>query len=79
MTTQQMREWHQARPFQPFVIRMADGRSVVVKHPETMAISPVGRTITVYTRSGAAQVIDLLLVTALKARRNGRTQTRRRG
>ena len=79
MTTQQMREWHQARPFQPFIIRMADGRSVAVNHPETMAIAPVGRTVTVYNRSGAAQVIDLLLVTALKARRIGRTETRRRG
>jgi hypothetical protein len=63
MTTEQLRRFHQARPFR---IHLADGRSVDVDHPELLATSPSGRTIAVYTDPNAAEIIDLLLVTSLR-------------
>jgi hypothetical protein len=45
MTFEQLRRMHQARPFQPFDIFLADGRSLPVDHPEMLAIAPPGRMI----------------------------------
>lgn len=63
---------HQARPFQPFEIHLADGRAVNVDHPECLAISPVGRTVGVAVTDGTIEIVDLLLVTSLKPKTNGR-------
>jgi hypothetical protein len=71
MTVDQLRKMHQAKPFQPFDIHLADGKSVPVEHPEMLAISPPGRTIGVGVADGTIEIIDLLLVTSLKPRANG--------
>jgi hypothetical protein len=71
MTVDQLRRMHQARPFQPFEIYLADGRSIAVDHPELLALTPGGRTIGVAVEPDAIEVIDLLLVTSLKPRANG--------
>ena len=72
MTTEQLRKMHQARPFQPFDIHLADGRSLPVKHPEFLSFSQSGRTIGVGVDEGTIEVVDLLLVTSLKPKANGR-------
>ena len=77
MTTQQLRTMHQARPFQPFDIHLADGRSIPVDHPELLAIATGGRTISVAVHDDAFEVIDLLLVTSLKPRSNGAVRSKR--
>ncbi len=74
MTIEQLRKMHRAAPFQPFTIHLADGRSVPVEHPEVLAITPPGRTIGVGLADGTVEIIDLLLVTSLKPRANGRTR-----
>ncbi len=66
MTIEQRRQMHEARPFQPFRIHMADGRHLDVVHPEFLAHSRSGRTIMVATPDDAFEVIDLLLVTSLE-------------
>ena len=76
MTVEQLRKMHQLRPFQPFDIHLADGRSLPVDHPELLAITPPGRTIGVALKDGTIEVVDLLLVTSLKPRPNGRTRHR---
>jgi hypothetical protein len=75
MTLEQLRRLHQARPFHPFDIHLADGRSLPVDHPELLAIT--GRTIGVGLEDQTIEIVDLLLVTSLKPRANGRA--RRRG
>jgi hypothetical protein len=77
MTIGQVRRMHQARPFQAFEIVLADGRSLPVEHPEVLAIPPPGRTIIVALADGTFEVVDLLLVTSLKARSNGAPRGRR--
>jgi hypothetical protein len=71
MTIKQLRKLHQARPFQPFDIHLADGRAIPVHHPEFLSQSPAGRTISIGLDDGTHEVVDLLLVTSLKPRANG--------
>ena len=73
MTLEQLRRFHQARPFHPFDIHLADGRSLPVASPEFLAITPPGRTIGVGLAEGTIEIVDLLLVTSLKPRANGRS------
>lgn len=79
MTIEQLAQMHQARPFQPFDIFLADGRILPVDHPEFLSRSPTGgRTIGVGTVDGTIEVVDLLLVTSLRPRVNGASRRRRR-
>lgn len=72
MTIRDIRKLYEAHPFRPFDIYMADGRKVRVKHPEFMATAPAARTVVVYQADGSFDIIDLLLVTALKVQSNGK-------
>ena len=45
MTLEKIREAWAARPFRPFAIHLADGRSVFVRHPEFLAMAPSGRVL----------------------------------
>ena len=79
MTIEQLRNFYSAQPFQPFIMHLADGRSIPVLHPEFMASAPSGRTITVYQPDDTLNVIDLLLVTdlELKPAKNGSGKRRK--
>ena len=78
MTIEKLKEFHDKRPFEPFDIFLADGRSVHVDHPEFLMQSRSGRTVTVTTPDDRSAVIDLLLVTSLEPSGNGRTRKRPR-
>jgi len=77
MTIEQLRNIHGARPFKPFVLRMADGNEYPVRHPEHLAYFGSGRTIAVATGEDALEVIDLLLVASIHLG-NGRKGNGRR-
>ena len=66
MTIEQLRTAHLASPFRPFTIRVADGRSFLVRHPEFLSHSPSGRTMIVHHDDDSYSVLDLLLVTELE-------------
>ena len=68
MTIEQLREMHLARPFQPFDIHLADGRTLTVDHPEFLSQSRTGRTIYVTSSDDRLEIVDLLLVVSLKLR-----------
>lgn len=70
MTIEQLRTAHQAQPFRPFTIHLADGQSVRVPHREFLSHSPNGRTIIVFDSDDSYSVIDLLLVTRLEISTN---------
>ena len=78
MTTEVLHRMHETRPFRPFSIRLGDGQSLRVAHPEMLAYSPKSRTAVVYRDNGSFQIIDLLLVTGIEvqAPRNGRASHR---
>jgi len=79
MTIEQLRKMHEARPFQPFRIHMADGRHLDVVHPEFLAHTPSGRTVMVATPDEGFEIIDLLLVTSLEPISDGVKRRRRKG
>jgi len=79
MTTDQLRNVWKAQPFKPFVIHLADGREIPVRHPDFLTRSPSGRSIIVYQPDESFNVIDLLLVTDLEVKSNGQGKRRGRG
>jgi hypothetical protein len=73
MTVERLREVWKADPFRPFIIHLADGRNIAVKHRDFLASSPSGRTIIVYQPDDSFNVIDLPLVTDLEVS-NGKSR-----
>jgi hypothetical protein len=66
MTIEQLRSFYNATPFRPFIIHLADGRSIPVGHQEFITAAPSGRTLSVYQPDDTLNVIDLLLITDLE-------------
>ena len=66
MTVEQLKLAHCAAPFRPFTIRMADGRTFPVAHPEFLSRSPSGRTVIVQYGNDAFSILDLLLMTEIE-------------
>jgi hypothetical protein len=80
MTIEQLRNLYNAQPFQPFIMHLADGRSIPVTHREFLASAPSGRTVTVHQPDDTLNVVDLPLVTDLeiKPAANGSGKRKRR-
>lgn len=78
MTIDQLRSTHQANPFRPFTIHLADGRSFHVPHRDFLSQSPSGRTLIVYHQDESFSILDLLLVTELEISNGRRRPPRRR-
>ena len=78
MTIEQLRAVHQAIPFRPFTIHLADGRQIRVPHREFLSHSPSGRTIIVHHEDDTFSIVDLLLVTELEVHNGAPTGARKR-
>lgn len=76
MTVEQFKKMQSIRPFQPFVIHLADGREFPVRHPEAANLSPSGRTVLVFNRDRIFEVLDMLLVTSLRPMSESEKQAR---
>jgi hypothetical protein len=63
MTSEEIHRLWRARPFIPFRMHLADGRSVSVRHPEAMLMGPRSRLAVVLTPDNVFDHVDLLLVT----------------
>ncbi len=65
MQTPALREALQARPFRPFTIRLTDGRSLPVPHPELVGIA--GRTVFVASpvQDESYSLLDSVLIVSL--------------
>jgi hypothetical protein len=78
VTIEQLRNVYNAQPFQPFVLHLADGRSIGVPHREFMATAPNGRTIVVLQPDDQMNIIDLLLVTDIEIKSISKSSTKKR-
>lgn len=66
MRIEELKKMKDRRPFEPFLIRMADGREVPVKHPDAVSWDPDQVRIAVCgVPGGGTEVIDVALVTSL--------------
>ena len=66
MTGEEVRQLLRARPFLPFLIRTADGRSIPVANCERGMVSPAGRTVIVYEADDSPHIVEVALVTSLE-------------
>ena len=58
-----IREALHKRPFEPFIISLADGRSLPVPHPDFLAVHP--RRVIVVSEDGPWSVVGPLLIASL--------------
>ncbi len=64
--TDQIRQALLSRPFRPFTIHLADGRTCFVKHPDFVTIPPVPRARSIiYWTDDEMQLIDLGLIVSI--------------
>ncbi len=66
MKMEDLQTIHQARPFRPFAIHTADGRTFPVPHSEFLAYDPEGTTAVAFRTNHTFSVLDLTLVTELE-------------
>lgn len=67
MTLERLREVHQARPFKPFRLHLADGRTLHVTLAESLAYNPTGgRTGAYVAPDESTHVVDLLWVSRIE-------------
>lgn len=64
-----LREAIRRQPFQPFVVRLSDGRSLDVNHPEYVAVGPEHAI--VMGEDGSWSVVDPYLIVSLDYAKNG--------
>jgi hypothetical protein len=77
MTIEQLRNVHNANPFKPFTLHLADGRSFPVPHRDFLSQSPAGRTVIVYGEGEEFSILDRLLVAEVEVH-NGKGKPRRK-
>jgi hypothetical protein len=65
MTTEQLIAAHKAAPFRPFTLRMVDGRSHKIDHPEFFSYRPGTRTAVAIGPKGGFDVLDTMLISEL--------------
>jgi hypothetical protein len=68
MTDKQFRELCLSRPFQPFDLHMADGRTIPVSHPELICPTSEKRSFGVGRPDGEIEHIQLSLVKSVTPR-----------
>ena len=62
-----------AVPFEPYKILLADGRDLLVKHPDFASVSEEEESITTFDENGGVEIVDLALVVSLQYREPNKT------
>jgi len=68
---EQIREFVQAQPFEPFCLVMANGERLQVPHEDFIWIMPNRRVVQVALPTGASRWVNLQLVAGLEKPSNG--------
>ena len=62
-----IRDAMHAQPFTPFRLRLADGRELIVPHPDFIAVAPNGRRIVVFNAGDDSMaILEPLLIVSLE-------------
>lgn len=78
MTIEQLRGAYEAQPFRPFIMHLADGRQIPVRHREFILTVPSGRTVVVCQPDDTLNIVDLLLVADLEIKPQKRSSKKGR-
>ena len=65
MTPEAIRDLLHRAPFEPFTVRLADGRAMPVPHPDFAHVLPKGRIFLVHAEVERFEIIDANLVVSL--------------
>jgi hypothetical protein len=65
MTVEELRHHIKARPFRPFSLHVADGRTILVSHHDFILVSPSGRIIYVFQPDDSHDILDIMLITGI--------------
>jgi hypothetical protein len=78
MTATPIRDALNARPFRPFVVRVADQRSFDVPHPEFASVGPKGQTLFIWREDEGFRIVDMLTITGIdfETQRSGGSASR---
>ena len=78
MKADEIRKMLHNQPFREFVIVVADGGRIPVKHEDFVAVAPTGREMIVYQPDGSYNAVDIMLVTRLEVgATNGKSKARK--
>ena len=55
-----------SRPFEPFRIYVADGRTLEVRHPEMVMVAEYGLSVWIFCEQGQIEAVDGNLITGLR-------------
>jgi hypothetical protein len=66
MKAEEIRKMLHNQPFREFVVVVADGGRIPVKHEDFVAVAPTGREMIVYQPDGSYNTVDIMLVTRLE-------------
>jgi hypothetical protein len=66
MKIEELKKVKDRRPFEPFEVRIADGRSLLIKHPDAVAWDPEQSRIVICGLAGSGwEIVDVALITSL--------------
>ncbi len=66
MTAGQRLRTLKARPFEPFVMHIVDGRGLEDRHPELLILTAGGRIATLWKIPDLHEAIDVLMIASLR-------------
>ena len=66
MTIDRVRELYNAQPFQPFAVRMRDGRRIAVAKRENIGRGPLGYTIAVFAPDDSLHILEVAAIKDLE-------------
>jgi hypothetical protein len=66
MDIEAIREAVHRQPFLPFRLKLADGREILVRRPDFIAVAPTGRRVGVFGEDGAMSLLGPLLIVSLE-------------
>ncbi len=64
--TDEVRRLMNAEPFAPFMVKTSDGRQYRVKHPDYVAISPKGGSITLFDDEEVTTTLSTVHIVAVE-------------
>ena len=65
MTKDEIQARLEAKPFVPFVVRVAGGKDILVPSRDHAHIHPRGRTMHIFLDRGGSEIVDIALVSSI--------------
>ena len=66
MREEEVRFFQQTRPFEPFTIHLADGRTFEIRHLDAISIVPRGRAVIVQNQDRLHEHLSLPMIVSLR-------------